>query len=85
MSQNAYAALRRLATHPAFSYRGGCLRCPVCAAEFVRVSDYDGHLPRRGRGRWRTPPSIFMRGDRGEKYGAGPTTESLRRLPTVIG
>jgi hypothetical protein len=50
MAANAYLRIGRLATHPAFSARDGCvLVCPICGGEpeqfrTTRVAAYDRHF-----------------------------------------
>ena len=50
MAANTYLRIGRLATHPAFSARDGCvLVCPICAGapeqfRTTRVAEYDRHF-----------------------------------------
>jgi len=44
---NAYARVRRLSSHPAFSYAGTDarpLKCPLCGELFGKIPEYDSHL-----------------------------------------
>lgn len=49
MARNAYLAVARLSTHPAWVHSVAALVCPVCKATYHRVTDYDrdflGHKP----------------------------------------
>lgn len=84
MSRNAYLAVGRLATHPAFSLRSGMLRCPICGEEHSKVKEYDKHFlahkPTLDLGKtwlsWRTFERAFGRPcDRCDK----PTTNEAKQ------
>jgi hypothetical protein len=44
---SAYARVRRMSSHPAFSYSGTDakpLKCPVCGELFGKIPEYDSHF-----------------------------------------
>jgi hypothetical protein len=78
MTRNSYAAVRRLATHPAFSLRDGHLHCPLCPERFDRVREYEDHLMAHDPGvevAWRWLSG--KRWDRERERRGWPTTDEM--------